>query len=69
MLTSNNVSITEHIDDLVQLSKIKLGLLLRTFETIESGPMMKMFISYIYKVSWTTAVWYRVHARKKILTK
>ena len=47
---------TEHIDDLVQLSKIKVGLLPRTFETKKDVPMMKMSISYIYIVSWTTAV-------------
>ena len=28
---------TEHIDDLVQLSKIKVGLLPRTFETKKPG--------------------------------
>jgi len=33
ILTSKDVSFAEHIDDLVQLSKIKVGLLLRTFET------------------------------------
>ena len=56
MLTSKDVSFTEHIDDLVQLSKIKVGLLPRTFETKNAGPMMNMFISYIYIVSWTTAI-------------
>ena len=56
ILTSKDVSFTEQIDDLVQLSKIKVGLLLRTFETKNAGPMMNMFISYIYIVSWTTAV-------------
>ena len=56
MLTSKDVSFTEHIDDLVQLSKIKVGLLQRTFETTNAGPMMNMFISYIYIVSWTNAV-------------
>ena len=56
MLTSKDVSFTEHIDNLVQLSKIKVGLLPRTFETKITGPMVNMFISYIYIVSWTTAV-------------
>ena len=56
MLTSKDVSFTEHIDYLVQLSKIKVGLLPRTFETKKAGPMVNMFISYIYIVSWTTAV-------------
>ena len=37
MLTSKDVSFTEHIDYLVQLSKIKVGLLQRTFETKMPG--------------------------------
>ena len=56
MLTSKDVSFTEHIDYLVQLSKIKVGLLPRTFETKKARSMVNMFISYIYIVSWTTAV-------------
>ena len=56
MLTSKDVSFTEHIDNLVQLSKIKVGLLQRTFETKNARPMMNMFLSYIYILSWTTAV-------------
>ena len=47
---------TEHIDDLVQLSKFKVILLPRTFETKKAVPIMKMYISYINIVSWTIAV-------------
>ena len=43
ILTSKDVSFTEHIDDLVQTSKIKAGMLLRRFETREPGPMLKDF--------------------------
>jgi len=59
---------TDHIDDLVQVSKIKVGLVPKTFETKKDVPMM-MSILYIYIVSWTTAVRYGVHPRKKILSK
>ena len=45
VLTSKDVSFAEHIDDLVQTSKIKAGILLRNFETREAGPMVKMFNS------------------------
>ena len=47
---------TEHIDDLVQLSKFKVILLPRTFETKKAVPIMKMSISYINILSWTIAV-------------
>ena len=47
ILTSKDVSFTEHIDDLVHTSKIKAGMLLRTFETREAGPMLKIFNSFI----------------------
>ena len=47
ILTSKNVSFAEHIDNIVQSSMIKAGMLLRTFETREAQPMMKMFNSYI----------------------
>ena len=47
ILTSKDVSFSDHIDDLVLSSKIKAGLLLRTFKTREAKPMMKMFNSFI----------------------
>ena len=40
ILTSKDVSFAEHIDDLVQTSKIKEGMLLRTFEIREVSPML-----------------------------
>ena len=47
ILTSRDVPFSEHIDDLVLSSKIKAGLLLRTFKTRDAEPMMKMFNSFI----------------------
>ena len=47
MLTSRDVSFSEHIDDLVVSGKIKAGPLLRTFKTREAEPMLKMFNSFI----------------------
>ena len=58
VLTSENVSFAEHIDDIVQASKIKSGMLLRTFETREAQPMMKMFNSYIRsKLEYCSLIW------------
>ena len=48
MATSKkDVSFTGHSDDVVKLSMIISGLLLRTFKTREALPPMKMFNSYI----------------------
>ena len=58
VLTSENVSFAEHIDDIVQSSMIKAGMLLRTFETREAQPMMKMFNSYIQsKLEYCSLIW------------
>ena len=58
VLTSENVSFAEHIDDIVQSSMIKAGILLRTFETREAQPMMKMFNSYIRsKLEYCSLIW------------
>ena len=52
------MSFIEHIDDVVQSSKIKAGLLLRIFKTREAGPMLKMFNSYIRrKVEYCILIW------------
>ena len=53
VITSRDVSFSEHIDDLVLSSKIKVGLLLRTFKTREVEPMLKMFNSFILRQSLT----------------
>ena len=49
VLTSRDVSFSEHIDDLVLSSKIKAGLLLRTFKPREAkpDPMLTVFNSFI----------------------
>ena len=49
-VTSKDLSFVEHINDLVQSSKIKVGWLLRTFRTREAGPIVKMFNSDIHVV-------------------
>ncbi|MCP4252991.1 MAG: hypothetical protein GY775_06210, partial [Candidatus Scalindua sp.] len=58
VLTSKNVSFSEHIDDIILTSKSKSGLLLRTFKTREAGPMMTMFNSYIRsKMEYCCLIW------------
>ena len=58
VLTSENVSFAEHIDDIVQASNIKSGMLLRTFETREAQPVIKMFNSYIQsKLEYCSLIW------------
>ena len=58
VLTSKNVSFSEHIDDIILTSKSKSGLLLRTFKTREAVPMMTMFNSYIRsKMEYCSLIW------------
>merc|ERR1711913_247521 len=58
ILTSKDVSFSDHIDDLVLSSKIKAGLLLRTFKMREAEPMMKMFNSFIRsKLDYCSLIW------------
>ncbi len=58
ILTSIDVSFTEHIDDIVLASKIKSGLLLRTFKTREAAPLLKMFNTYIRsKMEYCSLIW------------
>ena len=58
LLTSRNISITEHIEDLILSNKIKAGLLLRTFKTRDAEPMMKMFNSFIRsKLDYCSLIW------------
>ena len=46
VLTMEDESFAEHIDDIVQSNMIKVGIILRTFETREAQPIMKMFDSF-----------------------
>ena len=58
ILKSKDVSFTKHIDDIVLASKIKSGLLLRTFKTKEAAPMLKMFNTYIRsKMEYCSLIW------------
>merc|ERR1712025_1087588 len=58
ILTSKDVSFDEHLNDLVLSSKIKVGLLLRTFKTREVEPMLKMFNSFIRsKLDYCSIIW------------
>ena len=58
VLTGRDISFSEHIDDLVLSSRIKAGLLLRTFKTRESEPMLKMFNSFICsKLDYCSIIW------------
>ena len=45
--SKKDVSFTGHSDDVVKLSMIISGLLLRRFKIREALPLMKMFNSYI----------------------
>ena len=58
MLSGRDILFSEHIDDLVLSSKIKAGLLLRTFKTREAEPMLKMFNSFICsKLDYCSIIW------------
>ena len=58
MLISRDLSFKEHIDDVVQSSKIMSGMLLRTFETREERLMVTMFKSHIRsKLEYGSLVW------------
>ena len=58
VLISRDLSFKEHIDDVVQSSKIMSGMLLRTFETREERLMVTMFKSHIRsKLEYGSLVW------------
>ena len=58
VLTGEDVSFEEHIEDVVQSSKIRSGMLLREFETRNPQLMMKMFKSYVRsKVEYCSLIW------------
>ena len=48
----------EHMDKIINSSKIVMGMLLRTFSTREKGPMIQMFNTYIKsKLEYCCIVW------------
>ena len=56
--TSKDVSFSVHIDDIVLSSKIKVGLLARSFITRKATPMLEMFNSYIRsKIEYCNLIW------------
>ena len=58
VLTGEDVSFEEHIEDVVQSSKIRSGMLLRVFETRNPQLMLKMFNSYVRsKMEYCSLVW------------
>merc|ERR1711915_116982 len=58
VLTSKDVSFEEHIENVVQSSKIMSGLLLRNFETRDPDLMIKMFNAYIKsKIEYCSLIW------------
>ena len=57
VLTSEDVSFAEHIENAVQSSKIMSGLLLRIFDT-RDPVLMKMFNAYIRsKIEYCSLIW------------
>merc|ERR1712121_240687 len=58
VLTSEDVSFAEHIENVVQSSKIMSGLLLRNFDTRDPILLMKMFNAYIRsKIEYCSLIW------------
>ena len=58
VLTSRDVSFEEHLENVVQSSKIMSDLLLRNFETRDPELMMKIFNAYIKsKVEYCSLIW------------
>ena len=56
--TGEDVSFEEHIEYLVQTSKVRTGMLLREFETREPELMIKMFNSYVRsRLEYCSLVW------------
>ena len=56
--TNNNLTYKEHIHSIVTSSRIKSGILLRTFLTREAEIMMKLFNTYIRsKLEYCCSVW------------
>ena len=58
VLATNDLEFREHINNITTSSKIIMGMLLRTFNTREKEPMIKMFNAYIKsKLEYCCIVW------------
>ena len=49
--STNDLMFKDHMNKIINSSKIVMGMLLRTFSTREKEPMLKMFNTYI-KAKW-----------------
>ena len=57
-LVSNDLNFNEHINKITTICMVIMGMLLRTFETREREPMIKMFNSYLRsKLEYCCIVW------------
>ena len=58
VFSTNNLLFKEHMEKIINSSKIVMGMLLRTFSTREKEPMLKMFNTYIKsKLEYCCIVW------------
>ena len=58
VFTTNDLLFKEHMEKIINSSKIVMGMLLRTFSTREKEPMLKMFNTYIKsKLEYCCIVW------------
>ena len=53
--STNDLMFKDHMNKIINSSKIIMGMLLRTFSTRKKEPMLKMFNTYI-KLNWNIAV-------------
>ena len=58
VITNRNITFREHIDSIVTSSRIKIGILLRTFQTRERDLMKKLSKTYIRsRLEYCCSVW------------
>ena len=56
--STNNRMFRDHMNKIINSSKVVMGMLLRTFSTREKEPMLKMFNTYIKsKLEYCCIVW------------
>ena len=62
--STNDLMFKEHMNKIINSSKIVMGMLLRTFSTREKEPMLKMFNTYIKsKMEYCCIVWSSVNQK------
>merc|ERR1711874_836158 len=56
--STNDMMFREHMNKIINSSKVVMGMLLRTFSTREKEPMLRMFNTYIKsKMEYCCIVW------------